>query len=103
LRTKREISEKKWAEARQWAGSWITKAKYMTPASQKPDGVVAGSAKMLASRFYQPKTGPVFYIDQSGIILGKVGTGRDIVSNQTAAPSQKSYFCSALPSGITSG
>jgi ribonuclease HI len=54
---KREISEKKWAEARQWAGSRITKAKYKMPARQKPDGVVAGSSKRHASRFYQLKTG----------------------------------------------
>jgi ribonuclease HI len=31
---KREISEKKWAEARQWAGSRITKAKHKMPARQ---------------------------------------------------------------------
>jgi len=52
-----EISEKKWAEARQWAGSRISKAKYKMPAKQKPDGVVAGSAKRHASKFYQLKTG----------------------------------------------
>jgi ribonuclease HI len=54
---KREISEKKWSEARQWAGSRINKAKYKMPARQKPDGAVAGSSKRLASRFYQLKTG----------------------------------------------
>jgi hypothetical protein len=54
---KREISEKKWTEARQWAGSRVNKAKYKMPARQKPDGVVAGSSKRLASRFYQLKTG----------------------------------------------
>jgi ribonuclease HI len=54
---KREISEKKWTEARQWAGSRITKAKYRMPARQKPDEVVAGSSKRHASRFYQLKTG----------------------------------------------
>jgi hypothetical protein len=54
---KREISEKKWAEARQWAGSRINKMKYKMPARQKPDGVVAGSSKRHASRFYQLKTG----------------------------------------------
>jgi len=54
---KREISEKKWAEARQWAGGRTSKAKYRMPKSQKPDGVVAGSSKRLASRFYQLKTG----------------------------------------------
>jgi hypothetical protein len=56
-RLKREISEKKRSEARQWARSRITKAKYRMPARQKPDGVVAGSSKRLASRFYQLKTG----------------------------------------------
>ena len=54
---KREISEKKWAEARQWAGGCTSKKKYRMPRSQRPDGVVAGSTKRLASRFYQLKTG----------------------------------------------
>ena len=55
---KREISEKKWAEARPWAGGGgISKANYRMPKSQKPDSVVADSAKRLASRFYQLKTG----------------------------------------------
>jgi len=54
---KREISEKKWAEARQWAGGRTSKTKYRMPKSQKPDGEVAGSTKRLASRFYQLKTG----------------------------------------------
>jgi len=54
---KREISEKKWAEARQWAGGRTSKAKYRMPKSQKPDGVVSGSTKRLASRYYQLKTG----------------------------------------------
>jgi len=43
----REISEKKWAEARQWAGGRTSK-KYRLPVSQRPDGTVAGSAKRLA-------------------------------------------------------
>jgi ribonuclease HI len=54
---KREISEKKWSEAHQWASSQISKAKYKTRARQKPDGVVAGSSKRHASKFYQLKTG----------------------------------------------
>jgi ribonuclease HI len=54
---KREISEKKWAEARQWAGSWISKHKYKMPHRQRPDQTVAGSTKRHASRFYQLKTG----------------------------------------------
>jgi len=54
---KREISEKKWAEARQWAGGRTSKTKYRMPKSQKPDGAVAGSTKRLASRYYQLKTG----------------------------------------------
>jgi len=52
-----EISEKKWAEARQWPGGRTSKKKYCTPESQKPDGAVANSSKTLASRFYQLKTG----------------------------------------------
>jgi len=54
---KREISEKKWAEARQWAGGRTSKKKYRLPESQRPDGAVSGSTKRLASRFYQLKTG----------------------------------------------
>ena len=54
---RREISEKKWAEARQWAGGRTSKKKYRMPTSQRPDGTVAGSAKRLAKRFYQLKTG----------------------------------------------
>jgi len=54
---KREISEKKWAEARQWAGGRTSKTKYCMPKSQRPDGAVAGSTKRLASRYYQLKTG----------------------------------------------
>jgi len=54
---KQEISEKKWAEACQWAGGRTSKTKYRMPKSQRPDGTVAGSTKRLASRFYQIKTG----------------------------------------------
>ena len=49
--------EKMWAEARQWAGGWTSKAKYRLPKSQRPNGTVASSTKRLASRFYQLKTG----------------------------------------------
>jgi len=54
---KREISEKKWVEARRWAGGRTSKGRYRTPESHKPDGTVAESAKRLASRYYQLKTG----------------------------------------------
>jgi len=54
---KREISKKKWAEARSWARGRTSKMKYRMPRSQRPDGTVAGSTKKLASRFYQLKTG----------------------------------------------
>ena len=54
---KREISEGKWVEARQWAGGRTSKTKYRMPKSQRPDGEASGSAKRLASRFYQLKTG----------------------------------------------
>jgi len=54
---KREISEKKWVEARQWTGGRTSKAKYRMPKSQGPDGTVARSTKKLASRFNQVKTG----------------------------------------------
>jgi len=53
---RREISEKKWMEARQWAGGRISRKKYKMLRSQRPDGTVAGSTKRLASRFYQLKT-----------------------------------------------
>jgi len=49
---KREISEKKWVEARQWAGGRTSKKKHKMPKGQRPDGTVAGSTKRLASRFY---------------------------------------------------
>jgi len=54
---KREISEKKWVEARHWAGGRNTKMKYRMPKSQRPDGTVAGGTKRLASWLYQIKTG----------------------------------------------
>jgi len=54
---KREISEKKWVEARQWAGGRTPETRYRVPKSQRPDDTVAGSTKRLASRFYQLKTG----------------------------------------------
>jgi len=54
---KREITDKKWAEGRRWAGGRISKQKYKMPESHKPDGTVAESTKRLASRFYQLKGG----------------------------------------------
>jgi len=54
---KRQISEKKWTEARQWAGGRTSKKKYRMPESQRPDCTVAGSSKGIAARFYQLKTG----------------------------------------------
>ena len=54
---KREISGKKWAEARQWAGGRTSRKKYRIPESHKPDGAVARSTKRLALRYYQLKTG----------------------------------------------
>jgi hypothetical protein len=54
---KREISEKKWAEAGHWPGKRVSQKKYKLPAKQKSDVTVAGSSKRLASRFYQLRTG----------------------------------------------
>jgi len=54
---KREISEKKWAEAYQLAGGRPSREKDKMQSRQKPDGTVAGSSKRLASMFYQLKTG----------------------------------------------
>jgi len=56
-RLKREISEKKWVEARQWAGSRVSRMKSRMPKNQEPDSTFAGSTKRFASRFYQIKTG----------------------------------------------
>ena len=54
---KREISEKKWAEAHQWARGRISKTKYCMLKSQKPNSVVADSTKRLARRYNQLKRG----------------------------------------------
>ena len=54
---KREISEKRWVEARRWAGGRTSKKKYKMPESHKPGSVIAESTKRLASRYYQLKTG----------------------------------------------
>jgi len=54
---KREISTKKWDEARQWSGKRISVKKYRMPRTQQPDKTVAGSNKRVAARFYQIKTG----------------------------------------------
>jgi len=54
---KRKSSEKKWAEARQWAEAKISAAKYKPSNRQRPDMTVASSSKMGASRYYQLKTG----------------------------------------------
>jgi len=54
---KREISEKKWVEARRRAGGRTSKKKYKMPESHKLDVTVAESTKRLASRYYQLKTG----------------------------------------------
>jgi len=54
---KREISEKKWAEARRWSGGQTSKKEYRMPKTPRPDGTVAGSSTRVVSRFYQVKTG----------------------------------------------
>jgi len=54
---KREISEKKWVDARQWAGGRTSRKKYRMPESHRPDATVAGSTRRLASRYYQLKAG----------------------------------------------
>jgi len=45
---KRKISEKKWAETRQWAGGGTSGKKYKIPKSQRPDGMVAGAPRGLS-------------------------------------------------------
>ena len=42
---KREISEMKWAEVRQWAGGRTSRKKYRMSKSQRPDSTLAGSTK----------------------------------------------------------
>jgi len=57
---KRDFSEKKWTEARDWVSRKLAKTsnrKYRPSEKQKPDVIVAGTNKRLASRFYQLKTG----------------------------------------------
>jgi len=54
---KREISETKWAEARQWEGSRASGKQYKMPSRKTPDGTVASCSKRLTSRCYQLKTG----------------------------------------------
>jgi hypothetical protein len=54
---KREISEKKWVEARRWTGGQVAAKKYKLPREQRLDITAASSSKRLASRFYQLKTG----------------------------------------------
>jgi hypothetical protein len=57
---KREISEKKWLEAKMWADSRVTGKKYHYCAGaggQKRHSAPAKSSKRLAARFYQLKTG----------------------------------------------
>jgi len=49
--------EKKWAEARRWAGGRSYKKKYRMPKSQRPSGTVAEGSERLASRFYQIEIG----------------------------------------------
>ena len=53
----REISEKKWIEARRWAEGRASRKKYRMPESHKPDGTAAGSTKRPAPRHHQPKAG----------------------------------------------
>jgi hypothetical protein len=54
---KREISGKKWTEARRWAGGQLTTNKYRLPREQRSDKTMASSSKRFASRFHQLKTG----------------------------------------------
>ena len=50
------VTARRVVEARQWAWGRISE-KYRLPEIQRPDGMVAGSIKSLASRFYHLKTG----------------------------------------------
>jgi len=50
---KREISVKKWVEARQRAGGRTSKKKHRLAESHKPDSTAAASTKRLAPRYCQ--------------------------------------------------
>jgi hypothetical protein len=54
---KREISERKWTEAHRWVEERIRRNKYTMPEELRPSRIVDRSAKRLARRFYQLKTG----------------------------------------------
>jgi len=47
---KREISEKKWVEARRWACGQVSREKYRMPEGHKAEGAIGGNTKRLASR-----------------------------------------------------
>jgi hypothetical protein len=50
---KREISEKKWSEARRCAEGRITAKKYRIPDKQRPNRAADGCSKRPAGRFHQ--------------------------------------------------
>jgi len=54
---KREISEKKWEEARTWSRNRVKGKKYQMPRTMRQNNMVARGPKRLAGRFHQLKTG----------------------------------------------
>jgi len=54
---KRDFSEKKWTEAWDWVSRKLAKTGNRPSEKQKPDAIVSGANKRLASRFYQLETG----------------------------------------------
>ena len=54
---KREIAEKKWAEARSWAEERIRGKKYRLSRSQWLNRMVERAPKRLSGRFHQLRTG----------------------------------------------
>jgi len=55
--TRREITEKKWEEAKAWAEDRIAAKKYRMPRNQRSNGIVAGCPKRLTRRYHQLRTG----------------------------------------------
>jgi len=54
---RREVGEKKWAEARDWSEKRIKRKKYKMPEKMRQQAVVAEGPKRLAERFHQLRTG----------------------------------------------
>ena len=54
---RREVAERKWAEARDWSEKRIKRKKYKMPERMRQSAAVARGPERLAERFYQLRTG----------------------------------------------